>query len=78
MPQYRRVKINGSTFFFAVVLADRSSTLLIDEIDACGMSTEQYASVALSKPSQFVCFRTTFTRSGPYRRVMPILPPVGA
>src|SRR5215218_9161580 len=33
MPQYRRVKINGSTFFFTVVLADRSSTLLVDEID---------------------------------------------
>ena len=33
MPQYRRAKINGSAFFFTVVLADRSSTLLIDEID---------------------------------------------
>jgi putative transposase len=33
MPQYRRVKINGSTFFFTVMLADRSSTLLVDEID---------------------------------------------
>jgi len=34
MPQYRRVKINGSTFFFAVVLANRSSALLVDEIDS--------------------------------------------
>jgi putative transposase len=33
MPQYRRAKNNGSTFFFTVVLADRSSTLLTDEID---------------------------------------------
>jgi putative transposase len=33
MPQYRRAKINGSIFFFTVVLADRSSTLLVDEID---------------------------------------------
>ena len=33
MPQYRRAKVNGSTFFFTVVLADRSSTLLVDEID---------------------------------------------
>jgi putative transposase len=31
MPQYRRA--NGSTYFFTVVLADRSSTLLVDEID---------------------------------------------
>jgi putative transposase len=33
MPQYRRVKIEGHAFFFTVVLADRSSTLLVDEID---------------------------------------------
>src|ERR1700753_78394 len=33
MPQYRRVKIEGSAFFFTAVLADRSSTLLVDEID---------------------------------------------
>src|SRR5689334_9066245 len=33
MPQYRRAKINGSIFFFTVVLADRSSTLLVDETD---------------------------------------------
>jgi putative transposase len=33
MPQYRRVKIDGNAVFFTVVLADRSSTLLVDEID---------------------------------------------
>ena len=33
MPQYVRAKIKGSLFFFTVVLADRSSGLLIDEID---------------------------------------------
>ncbi|WP_454632296.1 REP-associated tyrosine transposase [Bradyrhizobium cenepequi] len=33
MPQYRRANIKGSTFFFTVVLADRSSTLLVDEIN---------------------------------------------
>jgi putative transposase len=33
MPQYRRANINGSTFFFTVVLADRSSTLLVDDVD---------------------------------------------
>ncbi|WP_456617487.1 MULTISPECIES: REP-associated tyrosine transposase [unclassified Bradyrhizobium] len=31
MPQYRRAK--GTTFFFTVVLADRSSTLLVDHVD---------------------------------------------
>jgi putative transposase len=33
MPQYRRAKIEGSVFFFTVVLADRKSNLLIDEIE---------------------------------------------
>ncbi|MFB9263608.1 transposase [Bradyrhizobium erythrophlei] len=33
MPQYRRARIEASTFFFTVVLADRSSTLLVDEVD---------------------------------------------
>ena len=33
MPHYRRAKISGIAFFFTVVLADRSSNLLVDEID---------------------------------------------
>jgi putative transposase len=33
MSQYRRARVNASSFFFTVVLADRSSTLLVDEID---------------------------------------------
>jgi putative transposase len=33
MSQYRRAKIDGSKFFFTVVLADRSSSLLVDQID---------------------------------------------
>jgi putative transposase len=33
MPQYRRAKIKGSIFFFTVVLAERRSDLLVDEID---------------------------------------------
>jgi putative transposase len=33
MPQYRRAKIEGSVFFFTVVLTDRSSNLLVDQID---------------------------------------------
>jgi putative transposase len=33
MPQYRRARINGSAFFFTVVLADRSSNLLVEEIE---------------------------------------------
>ena len=33
MPNYRRAKIGGGTFFFTVVLADRSSNLLLEGID---------------------------------------------
>jgi putative transposase len=33
MPEYRRAKIEGSVFFFTVVLADRSSKLLYDEVE---------------------------------------------
>ncbi len=33
MSQYRRAKIKGGTFFFTVTLADRSSDLLVSEID---------------------------------------------
>jgi putative transposase len=32
MPQYRRARIEGGVFFFTVVLADRSSHLLVQEI----------------------------------------------
>lgn len=33
MPKYLRAKIKGSVFFFTVVLADRRSNLLVDQID---------------------------------------------
>jgi putative transposase len=33
MPRYVRVKIDGGVFFFTVVLADRSSDLLVRQID---------------------------------------------
>jgi len=33
MPNYRRAKISGGTFFFTIVLADRSSNLLLEGID---------------------------------------------
>ena len=33
MPQYRRAKVGANTYFFTVVLADRSSNLLVDQID---------------------------------------------
>jgi len=34
MPNYRRARIEGGSYFFTVVLADRESSLLLDEINA--------------------------------------------
>ncbi len=31
--QYRRANVKGGTYFFTVNLADRNSSLLVDEID---------------------------------------------
>jgi putative transposase len=33
MPDYRRADVRGGIFFFMVALADRSSNLLVDEVD---------------------------------------------
>ena len=33
MPDYRRARFEGSVYFFTVALADRSSTLLVSEVD---------------------------------------------
>ena len=33
MPEYRRAKFKGSIFFFTVVLAERSSNLLVEQVD---------------------------------------------
>jgi len=34
MSNYRRLKVSGATYFFTVTLADRHSTLLIDNVDS--------------------------------------------
>jgi putative transposase len=34
MPNYRRIWIPGGTYFFTVAIADRTSTMLIDHIEA--------------------------------------------
>src|SRR5437868_3420425 len=33
MPQYRRVKLSGGTFFFTVAIADRSDDMLVREVE---------------------------------------------
>jgi putative transposase len=51
MPQYIRAKFTGSVFFFTVVLAERPSNLLIEEIDRLRKS---YRTVQHSLPFETV------------------------
>jgi putative transposase len=41
MPNYRRVLVPGGTYFFTVNLAERSSCLLVDQIDALHASVRE-------------------------------------
>ena len=51
MPKYRRSLVPGATYFFTVTLADRSSTMLIDDIDRLRRS---YAAVSRKLPFETV------------------------
>src|ERR1700682_1938968 len=51
MPQYRRAKIEGGIFFFTVVLADRDSHLLVEEIARLRQS---YRSVQQRRPFETI------------------------
>jgi putative transposase len=47
MPDYRRMRIRGASYFFTVALADRSSWLLVERI---GELRAAYAATALEHP----------------------------
>ena len=51
MPQYIRAKFKGSVFFFTVVLAERPSSLLIDEIERF---RQTYRTVQANRPFETV------------------------
>jgi putative transposase len=51
MPQYRRTKTKGSVFFFTVVLAERPSNLLFDEIGRLRLS---YGTVQQRRPFETI------------------------
>ena len=51
MPEYRRAKIEGSVFFFTVVLADRSSKLLCEAIEGLRKS---YRTVQQRRPFETI------------------------
>jgi putative transposase len=51
MPNYRRANIQGGLFFFTVVLADRSSRLLVEEIDRL---RQAYRAVQARRPFETI------------------------
>ncbi len=51
MPQYVRAKFKGSVFFFTVVLAERPSDLLVNEIDRLRMT---YRTVQQRRPFETI------------------------
>jgi putative transposase len=51
MSRYRRAKLDGGTFFFTVTLADRSSKLLVQQID---LLRQSYAFVLQQYPFETV------------------------
>jgi putative transposase len=51
MPNYRRAKVAGGTFFFTVALADRSSDLLVREVDRLRRT---YSQVKRQRPFETV------------------------
>jgi putative transposase len=51
MPRYRRVKIEGGCYFFTVTLADRSSDILVRQIDRL---RDVYGSVQRARPFETI------------------------
>jgi putative transposase len=53
MPNYRRSKLPGGTFFFTITLKDRQSTILVDHID---LLRESVLDVIKKKPFDIVAW----------------------
>jgi putative transposase len=51
MPQYRRAKTKGNAFFFTVVIADRLSNLLVEEINRL---RQAYRTVQVRRPFETI------------------------
>ncbi len=51
MPQYRRTKIAGGTFFFTVAIADRTDDLLVREVERL---RRIYSSVQSRRPFETI------------------------
>lgn len=49
MPNYRRWRLRGGTYFFTICLSDRTSSLLVDQID---LLRTAYLSAQIAAPFQ--------------------------
>lgn len=77
MSRYRRSLLGGGTFFFTVVLADRHSALLVEQIERL---RAVYRRVQGDYPFETVAicvFPTIYMRSGVCLLMMPIFLCVG-
>jgi hypothetical protein len=74
MPDYRRADVKGGMFFFTVVLADRSSNLLIEEIDRLRTAYRTVQERHPFKQSWSASCPTTSMSYGRCRRMIRIFP----
>ena len=77
MPDYRRNRVPGGTFFFTVNLRDRRSDLLVTAIDALRDSVRQVGRALPSTSMRGWSCPTICIASGPCRKAMPISPAGG-
>jgi hypothetical protein len=68
MPDYRRNRVPGGTFFFTVNLLDRRSHLLVIQNDALRDAVRQVRANALSASTPGSSFPTTCTAVDPAGR----------
>jgi hypothetical protein len=78
MPDYRRNRVPGATYFFTVNLYDRRSDLLMRHVDGLRGVVRGYFGSRPSISMLGSCCLTTCTASGPCRPATAIFPGVGA
>jgi putative transposase len=78
MPDYRRNRVPGGTFFFTVNLRDRRSDLLVTEINILRDTVRRVRTRAPFRIDAWVVLPDHMHYCGPCRRVTPTSPAGGA
>ncbi len=71
MPNYRRNRVEGGTYFFTLALADRRSDLLVQEVTALRASVARVRELYPFSIDAGSCYPSTCTRSGLCRTATP-------